>query len=256
MKLIGTFFFLSIFLSCYSNSSKVYTDNTKNSLTERNLKGKIKTIKVKSCSFVKKIDKIQKKECSIEISKYNINGNKTEVFNYSFDGSLNYTETYQYNEKGLWTKVIILGSDGSLMSKTSNTFDEKGKIVEDTVNSPSTGTTKTVYKYDDLGNLKQVNSYNSEDSLESRIIYNCDEKRNMVELLYYIKDGTLKFKSTTKYDKKDNPIESKTYSSNGNLEVETWKYDKFDKKGNWISRTFYINGEPLTIEEREIQYFD
>jgi len=60
MKLIGTFFFLSIFLSCYSNSSKVYTDNTKNSLTERNLKGKIKTIKVKSCSFVKKIDKIQK----------------------------------------------------------------------------------------------------------------------------------------------------------------------------------------------------
>jgi hypothetical protein len=104
-----------------------------------------------------------------------------------------------------------------------------------------------------------------------------DNEGNKIESVHYDNLGIKEYTETYKYDEKGLVIEETsdflrtskkkyTYDDNGNIlkvkeysikEVligeETYEY-KFDNKGNWIVRLFFINGKPNFIEEREITY--
>ena len=51
--------------------------------------------------------------------------------------------------------------------------------------------------------------------------------------------------------------EDNSYDEDGELSWKNkYKYDEFDKKNNWTTRTEYENDKPVGISEREIEYYE
>ena len=68
--------------------------------------------------------------------------------------------------------------------------------------------------------------------------------------------AVLKEKGTFEYDSNGNEITGKIYnpSYQDNEEKYTYKYD-YDKNGNWIKRTEFVNYNADNITERDISYY-
>ena len=58
-----------------------------------------------------------------------------------------------------------------------------------------------------------------------------------------------------RYDNKNNCIEEVWLDENNEeLDRFTFKYD-FDKRLNWVVKIMFRNAVPVTIKERELEYF-
>lgn len=162
---------------------------------------------------------------------------------------------------------------GSLTYKHIKKYDGKGNWLPDQTIS---------YKYDDIGNLIEVDTYyNTDGSLSGKEFFKYDDKGNRTEGKSYKSDGSLSSKSTTKYDVNGNRLEDNYYDAGGNLLNKTiYKYDdsenlvemkndgllsgkciyksyQYDKKGNWIRRMEFKEEakQPNKINEQEIEYY-
>ena len=92
-------------------------------------------------------------------------------------------------------------------------------------------------------------------SLSDKFTYKYDEKGNMIEVNYYNADESLGDKYTYKYDEKGNKIESIRYNADGSLRFKHTSNYEFDAMGNWIKKTSIPDGKPNLLTERVIEYY-
>ena len=109
--------------------------------------------------------------------------------------------------------------------------------------------------YNERGNRTEEYHYGSDGSLWRKRIYKYDAKGNILESLNYSYRG-LQSKIQYDYDGRSNLTSAKMQYYNGSdNQSYIYKYT-FDNKGNWISKTTYLNTIPKTLIEREITYFN
>lgn len=137
---------------------------------------------------------------------------------------------------------------GNIKSVKSIEYDAKekfGEIAKEKITWDKYGNYPIVFN--ESGNQIENNIY-PYGTLESKSIYKYDEKGNMIELNEYSSDGDLKNKSIFKYDDEGNPTDCDVYESDGSLENQiVWvfannkrkEYKKLDSKGNIVSKFIY-----------------
>ena len=112
------------------------------------------------------------------------------------------------------------------------------------------------YKYDKNGNRTEE-KYIYEGKLKQTSKFKYDKDGNLTEFYLYDEYGKLNQTSKFKYDKDGNLTEENSYDKDGKLdldEIKKYKYEKFDKKKNWIVE-IVIKSDGVYINEREIIYY-
>ena len=163
--------------------------------------------------------------------------------------------------------VPLIFSCGENEKKKEIENEKKKEIKNDLTRQNLKGkvksTTKTI--------LHKWNSY-----LDS-IVVQFNKDGNMTDSSSYDKYGVLKEKCIYKYDKDGNKTEYSQYNADGELDGkykyeynedgEITMYDNgpnkkskaeyiYDKKRNWIERTYSENDKQITIIKREIEYYE
>ena len=138
----------------------------------------------------------------------------------------------------------------------------------------------TVFNCDGSGNVTKEEAYNQEGTLQYAAFYVYDQAGRQIESSLLREDFSAKITST--YDSKGRLFEEEQhmvdqqqttqnkarYRYNGHGDYDrilsllnrnyaqknNFEY-KYDKKGNWIGRFEYQDGKPITIIERQIEYF-
>lgn len=168
-----------IMLSC--NKSEV----TNNSLSEMNLKGKVKSIKETEFEALDKIGQIEKgKEYLTKYYLFDEHGNKIEESKY-WHGELREKHLFSYNEKHLLKEtrktfgISVADIDSKLreLNEVHNYeyhFDESGKIVYSVIKPGSYEATRygligdsTIYVYNKNSNLIEERDYSANKSYYS-----------------------------------------------------------------------------------------
>ncbi len=106
--------------------------------------------------------------------------------------------------------------------------------------------------YDKEGNIVEQNTYYSDGKIESKYTfqYNIKGICSEIKLMGYADDGHSTCEIVI------------TPPKNIEKEKEAKKEDKniykfqYDKKGNWIKRTRYIDDVPVQTEERKFEYYE
>ncbi len=194
-------------------------------------KAKIKSIRETEFKAIDKFGETQKGDIQrVIITHGKQNGNKSDRSYYDPDGSLNEKGIYEYDEKGNIYAVNVYNSAGNLEYRFLFKDDEKGNVVEmDKLNPNNDLMSKEIIRNDDKGNEIERNIYNSEGKLENKII--------------------------TEYDDKNYELEQRAYDKNGKLvESATYKYEKYDKEGNWLIKI--TKGTDFLVTERGIEYYE
>ena len=138
----------------------------------------------------------------------------------------------------------------------------------------------TVFNCDGSGNVTKEETYDGEGILQYSAFFVYDQAGRPTESSFLRDDFTAKFTST--YDRKGRLVEQEQniadkgenvlnkakyrYNSHGDCDrillllnrnlaqKKSFEY-KYDGKGNWIGRFEYQDGKPMTIIERQIEYF-
>jgi len=208
-KLITVLIIILKSISCLAQ------DSLKNDLKDMELKGRIKSIRQNVYTVDEdKLPDIQKGERDF---KFNIYQNYT-IF---FDDKGNKTEETHCNINYLY----------------------EGFKPYDTVFYY-----RTIYTYNDKGNLKEAdeyksNNYKTDGILDNRMIYKYNENDKWDEYHIYNADSTLSGEGFCEYDGK-NVIREIAYYIDMNFHSET--FNKYDDSGNIIetnSCSYYTNGD-------------
>ena len=271
-----------LFIGCSGNR------NIENDLQAENLKGKVKSIRTIWYAAKIRKEKVMKGEITggATTKIFNEKGYLTEVknedgralfpemkYHYMKDGRLDNIVKYDYEGKES-AKEVFLYNQYDLLEKVE--FYQSGELEEDRVyeydvrilpikqvsHRKSTDyRTEYTFMYNDKRQLvetieKTGSGYNY------RFVYQYDERGNLIEDIRYSERGDMQWKSESKYDEYDNVTEvnSISYSSSGNTKNHTVFEYVYDAKSNWTKKIEYkeIRGilTPVTIEEREITYYD
>jgi hypothetical protein len=215
---------------------------TKNDLISQGLKGKVSFMSKSGYSLVEKFGEIVKGENIWKYtSKYDIKGNRMDLYSYNSYGSMEYEGIFKYDENGNKIEYNEYSPTGSL--KETIKYDEKGNLIE-TINYYTWGlggiSGKTTYEYDAAGNRIETNVYKNDYNflrLSKKEKYKYDLKGNNIEFIEYNSDGSLSKKETYKYDAKGNNILTNEYKPDGSLDAK--KHYKYDVMGNFIGSDCY-----------------
>lgn len=207
-----------------------------------------------------------------------------------FDAEGNIEEDYEFNRHGepvfkAWrekdkyidTGIRINPYNGYLESNYAYENDSNGNIISFSMFSPRGNLTyKHTNTYDGKGNLLGTIYYSSDGTISSKIFYYYDENNRLIEEKKIDSDGRQAYRDEYTYDNKDDKVSSKlrydkndtpivrreySYDSWGNRVVELVSssdvsnrfdtYIKYDKNGNWYSKTTKRNGVTTGVVERK-----
>ena len=114
---------------------------------------------------------------------------------------------------------------------------------------------KNVYKYDQVGNRIEEDSY-SGDVVLSKMLYTYDKaNRKLKEEMVNVTTGKTEFGDTYIYDTAGNMIGSKGFdATGGKISNNTTTYGKFDKHGNWLEEN-HTSPDYNFKKERTIKYY-
>lgn len=123
------------------------------------------------------------------IKKYDDKGNIIENIFYYSEGKIDSRTIYKYDTNNNILEEIITDSNNNILSEEYNKYDNNGRIIEVKMNVPSYGDmkVKTLYKYDDKGNLiEQINN----SSMGGRITkgkkkFEYDKNNNWVKTIFF-----------------------------------------------------------------------
>lgn len=236
----------------------------KSDLTNDNVKGKVSSIVESNFPMEEKFGEFQIGIGHNDTIKYDDNGNKVGgsgwVDGWTGNGLLlpigrQVIYTYKFDEKGKKTEKNTYNLNNQLLYKTIYKYDRNNNQIEEN-NYYSDGSLlhRTMYKYDDRRNLIEA----SPNTIYGKTTYKYDSNDKRIEKNDCYSDGSLSNRTTYKYDEKGNRIEENYYNNvfaDSFRYPATYKYDDFDKIGNWQKRTLYSNDKPLEVIERDIQYY-
>ncbi len=224
MKKLFLFLFCTILFSCKSHRNN-------NDLTRSNLKGQVKSVTESEYAANSKFGQAEKGDLTEkEDYKYNDDGNMDEYNYYYSNGQLEYKIIAKFNEKGDQTEGRMYNTDGKFVANCVRTYDNNQNLLSYTIVKTNADTFQRIsYKYNDKGKAIELNTYQSEGKLSSKDVRKFDEKGLISEEIEYAQNG------------------DQTYD-------HTFQYEDIDKKGNWLKKITLNKGEPVNIEEREIEY--
>jgi len=217
-------FFTGCFFIISCSSEKV-----KNSLTEQNLYGKVKSLtettypvdgsgKIIDSTFIEKT-----------FYKYNSKGNKIEEIHYHPDSTPELI-TFKYNLKGKKIEKRWRDAHHEIDHLATFRYDKKGNKIEKRW-SETNGSLikKETYLYDENGNKTTEEIISIEDSMSERRTFKFDDRHNLIEEFRYNSDDSIPHRYT-------------------------YKYLEFDKAGNWLKRVQSEKDIPIKITIRMIEY--
>ena len=165
------------------------------------------------------------------------------------DGEYKYSREYIYNEKGVMIESLDFDCQGKGRGKKKFKYDDNGKCIEKSCYSRRNKLfwTDTI-KYDNNGNKIEEVEYNTNEKFKPfggfhhKTVYKYDERGNLTEETKYLPNGDFEYKNTNKYDDNGNCIEEthyepkNLYSGKEHYEKEVYK---LDEKGNRIEIAIY-----------------
>lgn len=208
------------------------------------------------------------------------------------NGVVDYTESF-YNKEGMLYKYRVIWDiymntdmymyENGLLKEIRHTFNadrepeftrfaynDKKQLIRKT-ESEDGDITKTIYKYDDKGNMIHDGEYeyiydrkgrlreqNSEHYQREVLAYNSSGKEKKVYSKFTDPTGyydDYETKCWIKYDKRGRICEKEETDRAKGGSVYTYAYED-DEKGNWIVKTTYVDGEPSSRIRRRITYYD
>lgn len=202
----------------------------KTSIEYQGLKGKVKSWKVLEYNTAKDGDNIVKGDSLIEEKDY--------VFNEAG----NETETWRYLAEDRWG------------TKTFSTYDTRGYCTEaKSYRYTATDTTlhHSFYKYNEIGNRVEGDTYTGEEKYPERFFYKYDDNGNQTGWYYISGKDTIPNNNTAKYDE-DGNLQESDYYVNGKLQTKTIR--TYDGQGKFAGYTVYYPDE--SIKQKEISQKD
>jgi hypothetical protein len=218
------FFFTTCFLiiSCSS-------ENVKNSLSEQNLNGTVKSL----TETTYPVDESGKITDSIFFDKtsysYDSQGNKIEEIHYNPD-NVSDLITFKYDLSGRKFEKRWLDTNYELDHLATFRYDKKGHKIEKRWSEMNGSLLKKArYSYDKNGNKTTEEIISFEDSMSERRTFVFDNHHNLIEEIRYNSDDSIPHR----------------YS---------YTYLEFDKTGNWLKRMQSENNIPISLTIRVIEY--
>jgi len=275
---------LTLCLIAFAGNSIGYSQNNKpiNDLSILELKGRVKTFTETMYSIVDSLkdnigknpifytDTVSYNEKGYRIEsrfffllfsiekytyKYDANGNKIEQTDYDTSGRSIGMHTYKYDEKGNKIEQIDYDTNGRSVWKYNYKYDDKENLIEVIQYLYDNFFNRKTYKYDKKMNKIEECNYFGDGSLIEKDIFKYDTKGNKIENRHYKSNGIMDKKYIYKYDEIGNKIEWTFYDQNGKLDKKyVYKYD-YDKTGNWIKQTVFLQNQLYQVIVREIQYY-
>jgi hypothetical protein len=202
-------------------------------------------------------------------------------------GTVNYYEPFEIlNGRVKQVKEMFEDVTSGKPEIVVTDFDKQGNAIQ-THESVLRGDSNTIvynYKYDKIGirtevammsaelgdDIYQCDEYgriarksmrtdmvknNSMEPLQEKSFYKYDAAGNMIEADLYL-ETELRFSEKYKYNNRHLLLEKDALSHDANFtDTTTYKYQSFDKNGNWTKRARIIQGnEPFTVT-RYITYY-
>lgn len=177
---------------------------------------------------------------------------------------------FWFDEK---SNLIKEQAAGSTWDSSIYKYNKENYLIEELCYDDAAIQAKRVYEYSD-GNKKRKESYIYKNIVHINVS-KFDARQNQIELNEYNDDGTPSTKHTYEYDNAGNKIKESVQLPNEGVNWTTYRYDSrnnkieenyqtfkftfkfqnFDKHGNWLKQTA-ISDVPFYIVERKIEYYE
>jgi len=189
--------------------------------------------------------------------KYDDKGNIIERTRYTSDRKLNMSSKFDSN--GNMTEISWYDSQGTVMLKSIYRYNDKGKLIEEVSESKGyfSGKTRTVYQYDVNQNLIVKSVYGTDGSLSEKFTSKYDNNAKLTEQLVstYAAHGISEWRTRYSYDQNGLLSEKSSFLLNGSPMSKT--VYKYDARGNKTEETTLMDG--VTQSEKktwEYEYWD
>jgi hypothetical protein len=204
-------------------------ENVKNSLSEQNLNGKVKSMTVTTFPVDESGKIIDSNFLEKTSYRYDSQGNKIEEIHY-YPDSVSDLITFKYDLNGKKVEKRWLDSNDELDHLATFTYDKKGHKIEKRWSETNGNLMKkATYSYDKHGNKTTEEIISIEDSMSERRTFIFDNRHNLIEETQYNSDDSI----------------THWYS---------YKYLEFDQAGNWLKRLQSEKNIPITLTIRVIEY--
>ncbi|WP_310992218.1 RHS repeat domain-containing protein [Aequorivita marina] len=201
---------LSLLTACQSTKPLIKSVKKVNDLEKMDLKGPVKTMKVKSY-------------------KISVNSRTGKVNNYGLSKIKPKNLVYLFNKDGNIVEKRTYDGKGQLRAKSTYTYDiEKREIIEKTYKDANeVSDFRQVTYYDKNGNKTKLLSYSKGEDEPYKETFTYDQSGNILEEIKHRSSGL--FKTQYNYDNEGRLIEKTIYNAENLLMTETYAYDE---KGN------------------------
>jgi hypothetical protein len=192
-------------------------------------------------------------------TKYDANGNKTEVIFQNPRGGLLRSLVYEYDDAGRLLGCVSTQAHGLIIKQRSNaTYDQAGNKTDELwCYEDGTVSHRYVYKYLPSGQLAErlLYKYDDDGSIEEKRSSIYDEKENVIASSCFDEENRpIEDRTEWKYNENGEVIESSTFNLKGDLYSTTsYSYD-LDTQRNWIRRLEVHKIAKSGFETRIITY--
>ena len=216
---------------------------------------------------------IQGSFASKEVRTYDATGKLIGSVSSTDDG-VDERRVYAY-ENGKLVHVVSYDANGKLDSKQFNSYGPDGRLLEEKYVVGKSAFGKTVFKYDQSGNLSEMAFYTPDGKRSlavmgpcrgtHRVTYTYNDERKPTRMAHSDPDGEVKWSWQYSYDSKGMiTTEILQYLSVRQTFVYVYEYDS---RGNWIKKITTIdyglknNPPPIaprstaSVTSREISYY-
>lgn len=253
-------------------------------LEKNQLKGKVWTVReIRHSEAISKGSQSAVETTYQRISKFNEEGFETEISIINNHGKSSSVE-YLFDTAGYKTGLKEYTQDGTLWLTVTYNLDQKGHRVQaiydwmekggyDEIREKSEQLyevldrhpwEKVLYKNDYRGMPLEEKYLRADGSLLFKFTYRYDVLGRKTEMNYFNNKGRTSWETKYKYDKQGNLSQSTVFKSNRVASVSEYTY-QFDEYGNWVVRTEVrkVNYNILTSNlvegkftvERSIEYY-
>ncbi|TDH17811.1 hypothetical protein EXU57_24800 [Segetibacter sp. 3557_3] len=164
---------------------------------------------------------------------------------------------YEFNEQGNLIQMRVYNHINLLTFRYSYIYDSEGKrIVAFKYNSEENLVSVDSSQYDLNGNRTLEKKYTTKDSLQSIDHYSYDSKGRIIEMMRKNILNKMLFRYRFKYHNNAMYTHSDYHGQDSSqLEIYTYKFEHFDKEGNFRKAVIYRDNDVYRISKFSIAYY-
>jgi hypothetical protein len=230
------------------------------------LNGQVKSVKYRTYWAVKNNDAIEKGALMTNEERDSIGFVYDFHVYFNEEGVIEKSETLDGDEVLSYNEIEIEGPVFTLAKQVVNDtvkfvskfkYDENFHMVA--VDRYRGGIDTLMYHYEVFTNedgfFTKYNLLSKEDEVLYSYTFNLDENNRYIEQKNYNKKDSLVYHIKRIYS--DIGLDSEIIVSSKYTDYKyKYEYTAYDEKGNWIRTNFYRNGELISVEELEIEYYE